>query len=80
MSKQRVSVSLSDIRQVSQSELSNAKLDALTNGYDSFDYQLSSSSNPIALTGSRPYDIVDGRHRVFLARKKGYGSVPAIFV
>ncbi len=78
MSRERVS--LSDIEQVSQSELSSSKLDALVNGYDSFEYQLNSSSNPIALSGSRPYRIIDGRHRVFMARQKGYDSVPAIFV
>lgn len=80
MSKQRVKVSLNDIEHISQSDLSNAKLNSLINGYDSFDYQLNSSSNPIALSGSRPYRIIDGRHRVFMARKKGYDSVPAIFV
>jgi hypothetical protein len=80
MPKQRVNVPLSDIRHVSQSELSNAKLNALENGYDSFEYQLNSSSNPIALTGGKPYDISDGRHRIFLARQKGYKYVPAIFV
>jgi hypothetical protein len=80
MSKQRVNVSLSDIEHISQSDLSNAKLNALVNGCDSFEHQLNSSSNPIALSGSRPFRIIDGRHRVFWARQKGYDSVPAIFV
>lgn len=80
MSKQRANVPLNDIRHVSQSELSNKKLNALENGHDSFEYQLNSSSNPIALTGGKPYDISDGRHRIFLARQKGYRYVPAIFV
>lgn len=80
MSKQRVNVSLSDIEYISQSDLSSSKLEALVNGYDSFEYQLNSSSNPIALSGSKPYRVIDGRHRVFMARKKGYNSVPAIFV
>lgn len=80
MSKQRVNVSLSDIEHISQSDLSNAKLNSLVNGYDSFEYQLNDSNEPIALSGSRPYTIINGRHRVFLARQKGYSSVPAIFV
>lgn len=80
MSKQRFNVSLSDIEHISQSDLSSSKLDALVNGYDSFEYQLNSSSNPIALSGSRPYRVIDGRHRVFMARRKGYSSVLAIFV
>ena len=80
MPKERVSVSLSDIEHISQSDLSTSKLDALVNSYDSFEYQLNSSSNPIALSGSRPYRVIDGRHRVFMARQKGYDSVPAIFV
>ena len=80
MAKERVNVSLSDIESISLSDLSNAKLDALVNGYDSFEYQLNNSSNPIALSGSRHYTVIDGRHRVYIARKKGYSSVPAIFV
>lgn len=80
MAKERVNVSLSDIEHISQSDLSSSKLDALVNGYDSFEYQLNNSSNPIALSGSRPYKVIDGRHRVFMARQKGYYTVPAIFV
>lgn len=78
MSRERVS--LNDIEHISSSDLSSSKLDALVNCYDSFEYQLNSSSNPIALSGSRPYRVIDGRHRVFMARQKGYDSVLAIFV
>lgn len=80
MAKERVNVRLSDIEHISQSDLSSSKLDSLVNGYDSFEYQLNNSSNPIALYGSRPYTVIDGRHRVFMARQKGYNTVPAIFV
>ena len=69
-------VNLSDIESVSRGELSSAKLDALENSYDSFEYQLNSSSDPIAVScGSKPYSIVNGRHRVYLARQKGYSTV-----
>lgn len=74
-------VNLSDIEYVSKDELSDAKLKALENSYDSFETQLNSSSNPIALDKGRgkPYGILNGRHRVWLARHKGYDEVPAIF-
>ena len=76
-----VTVKLSDIVNVSQSELEQAKLNALEDSYDSFDSQLNSSQNPIALDKTKkPYRITDGRHRIFLARKKGYTSVKAVFV
>ena len=73
-------INLSDIENVSRGDLSSAKLEALENGYDSFETQLNSSSNPIALdSSSKPYTIINGRHRVYTARQKGYSSVPAIF-
>ena len=75
------SVSLADIESVSRSELSDKRLKTLENGYDSFDIVLNSSSDPVALDkSSKPYRIVDGRHRVYLARQKGYSSVNARFV
>jgi len=75
------SVSLSDIESVSRSDLRESRLRDLENGYDSFDKVLNSSSDPIALdNSSRPYRITDGRHRVYLARQKGYSSVNARFV
>lgn len=75
-------VSLSDIRNVSLSELESSKLQGLENGYDSFDSQVNncSDANAIALTGSKPYDITNGRHRIYLARKKGWSTVRARFV
>ncbi|MEQ8976167.1 MAG: ParB N-terminal domain-containing protein [Coleofasciculus sp. C1-SOL-03] len=74
-------VRLSDIQTVSSSELEPKKLKALENSYDSFESQLNSQRNPIALDrgAGKPYQILDGRHRVYLARKKGYSSVPATF-
>lgn len=50
-------VSLSDIRIPSRDELSSSRLSSLENGYDSFETQLNSSSDPIALdrSGGRPY-------------------------
>ena len=74
-------VSLSDIESVSRGELETSKLEALENGYDSFETQLNSKNSPIALDGtSMPYRIINGRHRIYLARQKGYYSVPADFV
>lgn len=75
-------VSLSDIEQVNRSDLRESRLSTLLNGYDPFEKVLNSKSDPIALDrgSGRPYRIMDGRHRVYLARQKGYTSVPAIFV
>jgi hypothetical protein len=75
-----VDVSLSDIEEVDGDELDKKKLDALENGYDSFEDQLNSVQYPIALDReSKPYGIINGRHRIYLAREKGYSSVPAVF-
>lgn len=75
-----VTVSLSDIESVNRSELSARRLNDLQNGYSSFETVLSSSSDQITLDKSRrPYQIIDGRHRVYLARQKGYSSVSARF-
>lgn len=75
-------VSLSDIEQVDKRDLKESRLNTLLNGYSSFEEVLNSKSDPIALDRGRgkPYQIIDGRHRVYLARQKGYRSVPAIFV
>lgn len=79
--RQRIEVALNDIEHISRSELSASKLHALENSYDSFDYQLRQSSDPIALSkGSKPYSIINGRHRVYLARQKGMHTVPVIFI
>lgn len=74
-------ISLSDIEDVSSGDLSQRRLDDLQNGYSSFDEVLNSSSDPITLDDSSgtPYSIVDGRHRIYLARKMGYSRVPAQF-
>jgi len=76
------SVKLSEIESVSSSELRQSRLDNLLNGYSSFDEVLNSRSDPVALSkkGNGHYTIIDGRHRIYLARKKGYSSVPAVFV
>ena len=75
-------VKLSDIENVSFSDLSGVKLHALENSADSFDYQLNHSANPIALSKANgtPYTIINGRHRVYTARQKGYSSVSVVFV
>ncbi len=74
-------VSLSDIESVDKRDLSESRLKTLLNGYNSFEEVLNSKSDPIALDrgSGKPYRIIDGRHRVYLARQKGYSSVPAIF-
>lgn len=72
-------VSLDDIEDVHESELSQSRLDDLRNGFSSFDDVLRGGSDPITLDESSgvPYGIIDGRHRVYLAREMGYTSVPA---
>lgn len=76
----RIKIELSEIRDVKIDELEKKKLHALENSYDSFYYQLNESKDPIALSGAKPpYDILNGRHRVYLARKKGYKIVSIIF-
>lgn len=75
------SILLSDIENVSRSELSESRLHNLENGYDSFDKVLNSNSDPITLErNSFPYKIIDGRHRIYLAREKGRLSVNANLV
>jgi hypothetical protein len=74
-----VQVKLSDIEELDLKDLEETKLHALENSYDSFEDQVNSRSNPIALDmNSTPYKILDGRHRIFLSRQKGHTSVPAI--
>jgi hypothetical protein len=74
-------VELSDIRSASRSDLESSKLNALESSYDSFEDQVNNcrEENAICLSGSKPYDIINGRHRVFLAREKGWKSVKARF-
>lgn len=74
-------VSLSDIENVNRSDLSDRRLHDLENGHDPFERVLNTSSDPITLDRkTKPYRIIDGRHRVYLARKKGYSSVNVRFV
>jgi hypothetical protein len=74
-------VKLSDIENVNPSDLSNKRLDTLLNGHSSFDEVLANASDTIALNGKAPpYQIIDGRHHIHLARKKGYREVNARFV
>ena len=74
-------ISLGSIENVSSSDLSQRRLDDLQQGHSSFDTVLSSRSDPITLDKSSgtPYKIIDGRHRIYLARKAGYSSIPAQF-
>jgi hypothetical protein len=74
-----VQVKLSDIEYVDPSQLKESRLNTLLNGYEPFDKVLNSESDPIALDmSSKPYRISDGRHRIHLARKKGYTEVRAV--
>jgi hypothetical protein len=74
-------VSLSQIENVSRNSLNSERIAMLENGYSSFDTVLNSSSDPIALyRGTSPYEIADGRHRIYLARQKGYEYVHVRFV
>lgn len=73
-------IRLSDIERVDRNDLKESRLQTLLNGYSPFEEVLRSESDPIALDKStKPYRIIDGRHRVFLARQKGYSEVRAIF-
>lgn len=75
-----VQVRLSDIERVDLNDLDERRLKTLLNGYSSFEEVLRSESDPIALDkATKPYSIIDGRHRVHLARQKGYSEVRAIF-
>ncbi len=71
-------VQLNEIRHVSQSELNSQRLYILENGIKSFEETINNTSDIITLEGSKPYDIIDGRHRIFLARKRGLKSVKAL--
>ena len=70
-----------DIEGVYHSDLSERRLKDLLHGYSSFDDVLYSRSDPITLEDrGKPYRIIDGRHRIYLAREKGYSTVPAKFI
>lgn len=72
-------VKLSDIEKVNLSDLKESRLKTLSNERDTFDKVLNSESEPIALDmNSKPYRIIDGRHRVYLARQNKYTQVRAV--
>jgi hypothetical protein len=79
-------VALSDIENVDRNNLKNSRLDDLLNGFNTFEEVLSdnASGDPIALYSNEhnkpPYSISDGRHRIYLARQKGYKKIKIIFV
>lgn len=75
-------VDVGDIESVCMSELKKTRLDTLLHGYSPFEIVLKNSSDPIALDKKRgrPFRIIDGRHRVFLARQKRYRTIPVVFV
>ncbi len=72
-------VSLKDIEDINPDELNPNRLRQLENGFCSFeDLIYGKCSDPIALDKSiKPYRVIDGRHRIYLARKKGYSKVKA---
>lgn len=73
-------VALADIENVERHELRDGRLQQLLAG--SLDDALSKSSEPIRIdkTYGKPYKIINGRHRIYLCRQKGYKSVPAVVV
>jgi hypothetical protein len=80
MAKQFIEVDLNDIEKVDLKDLKESRLQTLLNGYDPFEKVLNSESDPIALyPDTNPYEICDGRHRVYLARQKGYKKVRVVF-
>ena len=74
-------VPISKIQIPKISELNPAKIHALEHSFDSFEAQLNSRSEPIALDmkSGIPYQIINGRHRVFLANKKGIKELDVVF-
>jgi hypothetical protein len=66
-------VELSDIEQVDIDNLKEYKLKALEDGQG--------SDQPVTLQRAfgTPYRILDGNHRVYLARQQGNSQIEAIF-
>ncbi len=80
MAKKRV-VNLDEIEQHSESELIKSKILGVENSVDSLDTQINSKDSPIALdSGGKggKLQIIDGRHRIFVARKNGYTKINAL--
>ncbi|MTJ55694.1 hypothetical protein FJR38_25030 [Anabaena sp. UHCC 0253] len=73
-------VVLADIESVERHELKDSKLQPLLAG--SLDDALYKSSEPMRIdkTFGKPYRIINGRHRIYLCRQKGYKLVPAVVV
>lgn len=71
-------VPLALIEEVRDAELMPERIELLLNGYSTFEDVLRSRADPITLDRpGPPYRIIDGRHRIYLARQRGYMSVPA---
>jgi putative ubiquitin-RnfH superfamily antitoxin RatB of RatAB toxin-antitoxin module len=72
-------ISLTDIEDVPIADLSQSRLDRLEHGHDPFEQVLYNRLEPITLDkgSGKPYKILGGRHRIYLARQKGWSSVPA---
>lgn len=78
----KIFVRLSEIENVNSAELNQKRLHDLLHGFSPFEQVLKSESDPITLDRrfGKPYRIIDGRHRVFLARQKGYQDVFVLLV
>ncbi|MCC3569174.1 MULTISPECIES: hypothetical protein [unclassified Microcoleus] len=75
-----VPVKMSDIRVLNLSELNPAKIRAIENSSESLSSLLHDQDDPIVLyRGTPPYELCDGRHRVYLAEQRGIKLVPAAF-
>ncbi|WP_414549982.1 hypothetical protein [Anabaena sp. CCY 0017] len=70
-------VVLADIETVNKRELKDSKLQQLVGCLDDALYK---SSEPIRIdkTFGKPFKIINGRHRIYLCRQKGYKLVPAV--
>jgi hypothetical protein len=63
-------------------DLKQPKLLALHNSFDKFEAQLNSVRDPIALDlrSGIPYQIINGRHRVYMAHKMKLKELKVIFI
>jgi hypothetical protein len=73
------SLKISDIKIPNKSELKDFKLKQFKSDADLVK-AINHDKDPIVLyQGSRPYEICDGRHRVYLAKQKGINVIPVLF-
>lgn len=73
-----VEMPLALVEEVHVAELESDRIEILLTGYSPFEEVLHSTRNPITLDRpGPPYRIIDGRHRVYLARQRGYTTVLA---